>query len=355
MKKQRNFQNILVPVLSVILGILFGAILITILGKNPIEAYTYLFSGALGTEYGIGETLQFMAPLIMTGLGFTVASKAGFFNIGLSGQALAGWLTSVWVALIFPDMPRVLLLPLCMLVGVVAGALWAGIAGVLKAYFNTSEVITTIMLNYVILYVTDHLVRNVITNPPADRTPYVSANATLRLDWLTQLTDNSSIHIGIFIAIVCAVLIDIMLKRTTTGFELRAVGQNPFAAEYAGMNSKKNIIRAMVLSGALAGLAGVMEGLGHYENIFLQKGISPSIGFTGMAVALLALGNPLGVILSALLFGIFQAGSTEMSLSTGLPDEIVTVITSTIIFFVGINYVIRFVLEKIESKKKEEV
>lgn len=353
MNKHNKFQNLLIPILSVLLGLLIGAIIIMLIDKDPFEAYQYLFEGALGTPKGIGETLKIMSPLILTALGFSVAYKAGFFNIGLSGQALAGWLSSVWVALLFPDLPRIVLLPLCILVGVLAGAIWAGIAGVLKAYFHSSEVITTIMLNYIILYFNDYVIRNVMTNPPADKTNQIPEAASLKVDFLTQLTDNSNIHTGIFISILVAILIHIMLKKTTVGFELRAVGMNPFAAEYAGMNAKKNIVRSMLISGALAGLAGVMEGLGQFQNIHSQNGVSLAIGFTGMAVSLLALGHPIGIILSALLFSILESGSTDMALFANIPRELVTVITSIIIFFVGASYIMTLVMNKIKVKKQE--
>ncbi|MBF0780055.1 MULTISPECIES: ABC transporter permease [unclassified Granulicatella] len=353
MYKQKNFQNILVPILSVFLGLAIGAIIIAAIGADPFEAYQSLLNGALGTPYGIGQTLRAMTPLIFTALGFSVAFKAGFFNIGLPGQALIGWLSSVWTALAFPNLPQFILLPLCIFVGALAGAIWAGIAGILKAYFNSSEVIVTIMLNYVILYVSDFLIRNVLTNPSADKTAKIPDAASLKIPFLTEMTKNSSIHAGIFLALLAAIIIHIMLKRTTMGLELRAVGQNPFAAEYAGMNAKKNIIRSMFISGILAGLAGVMEGLGQFQNIYSQNGISLAIGFTGMAVSLLALNHPLGIILSAFLYGIFEAGSIKMSQATDLPPELVRVITSTIIFFVGANYIIRFVIEKVKFAKKE--
>lgn len=351
--KQSQFKNVLVPILSVILALIFGAVVILIIGKDPIEAYGYLFSGALGTPFGIGQTIRSMSPLILTALAFSVASKAGFFNIGLPGQALAGWLTSVWVALSFPDLPQMILLPLCIFVGILAGALWAGIAGVLRAYFHSSEVITTIMLNYIIVYLTDFLVRNVLTNPPSDATPNITKSASLRLEFLTELTEHSTVHSGILISLIAAFAIHFMFKKTTFGFEIRSIGLNRHAAQYAGVNTKRTIVYAMLLSGGLAGLAGVMEGLGQFESIFLMKGAAPSIGWDGMAVALLALGHPIGIIFSSLLFAIFESGRAEMSLMTNVPFELVSVITAVIIFFVGANYVIRFVLDKFS--KKEEV
>lgn len=351
----KKMQNILVPISSVVLGLLIGAIIILLIGKDPIEAYSILFGGALNNPYGIGETLRATAPLILTALGFSVAYKAGLFNIGLSGQALAGWLISVWVALLFPDLPKVILLPLCIAVGMASGAIWAGVAGWLKARFNSSEVITTIMLNYIVLYATDYLIRNVMTNPAADVTDKISESASLRLPFLTEMTEKSSVHAGIFIAIGVAILIHVLLQKTTLGLELRAVGQNPHAAEYAGMNAKKNVVRSMIISGALAGLGGVMEGLGQFEAIHMPNGISLAIGFTGMAVALLALGNPIGIIFAALLFGIFESGTPDLALFMEIPEELVTVITSIIIFFVGTSYFIRVILDKVQAKKKAEV
>lgn len=351
----KKLQNILVPVSSVVLGLIIGAIIILLIGKDPFEAYSILFGGALSTPYGMGETLRATAPLILTALGFSVAYKAGLFNIGLSGQALAGWLVAVWTALLLPDLPKLVLLPLSIVLGMLAGAIWAGIAGWLKARFNSSEVITTIMLNYIVLYATDYLIRNVMTNPPADVTAKISESASLRLPFLTEATENSSVHAGIFIAVLAAILIHIMLQKTTLGLELRAVGQNPHAAEYAGMNAKKNVVRAMLISGTLAGLGGVMEGLGQFESIHMPNGISLAIGFTGMAVALLALGNPIGIIFAALLFGIFESGTPDLALFMEIPEELVTVITSIIIFFVGTSYFIRVILDKLHSRKKAEV
>lgn len=351
-----KLKNLLVPILSIILGLIFGGIAILFMDKDPIEAYSYLFGEALNNPYGVGQTLQYMTPLILTALAFSIASKAGFFNVGLSGQALSGWLVSVIVSLTFSDLPQVILLPLAILSGMIAGAVWAGIAGVLKAYFGASEVITTIMLNYIILYINDFLIRNVLTSPPSDATAFVPESASLKIPFLTEMTERSSLHGGIFIAIFMAIVVHIILKRTTMGMEIRAVGQNKDAAEYAGMNAKKNIVRSMLISGAIAGLAGVMEGLGQFGNAFLQKGVSLEIGFTGMAVSLLALGNPLGIILSAFLFGIFKSGSTPMSSSTDIPKELVVVITAIIIFFVGTKYIIEFGMEKFALlKKKDEV
>lgn len=345
-----NFSKLMVPVLSVVIGLIFGALIMLIFGYDPIDGYKALLTGSLGNPFNIGQTIRAATPLIFTGLGFAVAYTAGFFNIGLAGQALWGWLVSVWIGISLPDAPSWVVLPLAIIGGALAGALWAGIAGVLKAFFETSEVIVTIMLNYVAIYISDHLIRNVITDR-ADATPFVGANASLRMQWLTDLTNGSTIHGGIFLALIFAVLVYILLERTTTGFELKTVGFNKHAANYSGMNSKKNIILAMLLSGGLAGLGGVMNGLGEFRNVFLTNGVAPAIGFDGLAVALLGGLNPIGIIFSSLLFGGLKTGGTIMPLMAGVPSEIVEIATAAIIFFVGASYIITYFIDK-RSKSK---
>ena len=348
-----KWSGFLVSLLSVLIGLLFGAIVMVAFKYDPIAGYKALLEGAVGNPFNIGQTIRAATPLILTGLGFSIAYTAGFFNIGLSGQALFGWLASVWVGLALPDQPKIIVLPLAILVGMLAGALFAAIPGILKAYFNTSEVIVTIMLNYVSVYLTDFIIRNVITQQ-ADATPMIGDNASLTIPKLSELTNFSKIHGGIFIALIMVVLVYIFINRTTLGFELKSVGMNKFAADYAGMNAKRNIILAMVLSGALAGLGGVMNGLGEFKNIFLTNGVAPAIGFDGMAVALLGALNPFGIILSSLLFGGLQTGSTFMSFSAKVPQEIVGIVTASIIFFVGANYIIRYFIERRQGKSKDK-
>lgn len=345
-----KWSGILVSILSVIIGLIFGAIVMVAFQYDPIAGYKALWEGALGNPFNIGQTIRAATPLILTGLGFSIAYTAGFFNIGLSGQALFGWLASVWLALSMPEQAKIIVLPLAILAGVLAGALFAAIPGILKAYFNTSEVIVTIMLNYVSVYVTDFIIRNVITDQ-ADATPMIGENASLVIPKLTELTKFSKIHGGIFIALAMVIIVYVFINRTSLGFELKSVGMNKFAADYAGMNAKKNIILAMVLSGALAGLGGVMNGLGEFRNIFLTNGVAPAIGFDGMAVALLGGLNPFGIVVASLLFGGLQTGATFMSFSAKVPQEIVGIVTASIIFFVGANYIIRYFIERSQSKK----
>ncbi|MCO7150438.1 ABC transporter permease [Vagococcus lutrae] len=345
-----KWKNLAVPVISVLAGLLLGAIIMLVSGYNPVEGYGAMLKGAFGRTYNIGEVLRLATPLILTGLGFSVANTAGFFNIGLAGQALCGWIGAIWVAMTFPDLPRIVLVPLAIIVGALAGAIWAGIAGYLRAQFGTSEVIVTIMLNYTILYISNHLVRNVFTDS-ADATPKIGENASLRMQFLSDMSGGSRLNGGIFLAVLMIILVWILMKRTTTGFELRAVGMNPFASEYAGMSAKRNIVLAMVISGALAGMGGVVEGLGTFENLYILDA-APQIGFDGMAVSLLGGGNPIGILLSAILFGILKIGGLKMP-SVGIPNEIVDIVVASIIFFVGISFAIRFIMDKLSVKKGE--
>jgi simple sugar transport system permease protein len=350
--KNKNIQSIWIPIIAIILGLLVGAIVMLLSGFNPIENYINLFTGAVGTPNAIGEVLRAATPLILTGAGFAIANSAGFFNIGLAGQALVGWLASVAFANAFPSWPGYLLLPGAIIAGAVAGALWSGIAGFLRAYFGASEVITTIMLNYIALYGTNAIIKGVLAHGNNDYSPTIPVQARLRTPFLENLTQNSTFHWGIIIAIVAAIFLWWLMKKTTLGFEIRAVGMNPDASRYAGMSTKKTIIAAMLISGALAGLGGAMEGLGDFQNIVVNTAL-PDIGFDGMSVSLLAGGAPIGIIFSALLFGILKIGGLNISITSTTPSEIVNIVIAAVIFFVGAQYMIRYFFDKFGKKGKK--
>ncbi len=214
--KGASYKKVLIPVLSVVLGLLVGAIIMAVFGFDPVKGYSALLKGSLGKPFYIGETLRQATPLILVALGFAFASYAGFFNIGVAGQALMGWFTSVTTGLLFSDLPKIVLLPLCILVGMLAGALWAGIAGYLKAYFNTSEVIVTIMLNYTALHIVNYVIREVLTEK-AEITASVPEAASLKMSFLYQLTSKSTLHGGIFIAIAAVFVVWLLMNKTTTG------------------------------------------------------------------------------------------------------------------------------------------
>ncbi|WP_236674709.1 ABC transporter permease [Enterococcus sp. BWR-S5] len=354
--KSEKLRNIMVPVLSVLMGFILGAIIMLIFGYSPIKGYSAMFTTVFGQgPKNIGEIFVTAGPLIFTALGFSVANSAGFFNIGLSGQALCGWVASIWVALSMPDTSRFIVLPLAVIAGALAGAVAAAIPGFLRAYFGTSEVIVTIMMNYILLYASTHIVNNVMSPDVMSNkgvTKMVGANGTLRSEFLTQLTNGSRMNLGIFLALIFLVLVWFMMKKTTVGYEIRSVGLNPFASEYAGMSSKRTIILSMIISGTLAGLGGVVQGLGTFQNFFVQ-GSSLSIGFDGMAVSLLGAGSSAGILLAAVLFSVLKLGGQGMPLRAGVPTELVDVVIASIIFFVGISYLIRFLMAKTSGSKKE--
>ncbi len=356
-------KKILVPITSVIAGFLVGAIIMMIWSYNPIQAYSSMFESALGNMNGIGETIREATPLIFTAIGFSIASTAGFFNIGLPGQAQAGWLTSIWIVLANPHMPKIILLPLAIIAGAFAGAIIAGIAGYLRAYFGTNEVITTIMLNYIVLYSCQYLMQQIMPQSfriDTDTTKTISENGSLHINWLSELFGSSRINGGIFLALIALVGFWFLMKKTTLGFEIKAVGLNPFASRYAGMSTKKNIITSMLLSGAFAGMGGVVQGLGTYQNYFTQT-TSVDIGWDGLSVSLLGSGTAWGILIAALLFSILKIGGLGMQTAAGIPYEIVSIVIAAIIFFVAINYVVGLLFKVKKSseshplKKGEEI
>ncbi|WP_251865354.1 ABC transporter permease [Enterococcus malodoratus] len=351
--RSERIRNTLVPFISVILGFLLGGLLMLVTGYNPIVGYQAMFRSAFQNSISIGEILVGAGPLIFTALGFSVANSAGFFNVGLSGQALCGWVASIWVALSMPTTSKVIVVPLAIIAGALAGALAAAIPGLLRAYFGTSEVIVTIMMNYVLLYMANHIVNNVMSPEIISNkgvTKIVGANGLLQEPWLTNLFEGSRINMGFVLALFFLGLVWFLMKRTTLGFEIRSVGINSFASEYAGMSSKRTIVISMLISGLLAGLGGVVQGLGTFGNYFVQ-GSSISIGFDGMAVSLLGNGGSVGILLSALLFSVLKLGGQGMQFA-GVPSELANSVIPLIIFFVGINYVVRVALTKISVNKK---
>lgn len=346
---QKN--NFSVALFSVLFGLIVGAIIMLVFGYNPISGYIALISSAFGSMQDIGGVLTQMTPLILTALGFTVASTAGFFNIGLSGQALAGWVGAVWYALSFPDMPAFVMIPSALILGTALGAVAGLIPGWLRAQFGASEVIVTIMMNYILLFLGNNILQNTMAKSikeSAETTKQVGHNASLQLKWLTDLTQGSSVSTGIFIALIMIVVVWFVMKKTTLGFEITAVGLNPDAAKYAGVSAKRTAVVAMAISGGLASLAGTIEGLGNYLNFFTQNS-SPSIGFDGMAVALLGGGSYLGILGAAALFSVLKIGGLGMPMSSGVPFELVDIVIASIIFFVGANYLIRLIQKRIKA------
>ena len=341
----KKYESILIPLMAVLAGLLLGAIIMLVFGFDPIWGYEELFYTAFGSVKNIGEIFRAVAPLVFTALGFAVASRAGFFNVGLSGQALVGWVFAGWFALANPDMPRPLLILATVIIAMLAGGIAGAIPGFLRAFLGTSEVIVTIMMNYILLYFSNYIIRDVFSDKlmkNTDSSINVSANASYQTEWLRALTDNSRMNIGIIFAIIAVVVIWFLFAKTTLGFEIRAAGLKPNAADYAGMSTKRTIVLSMVISGALAGLGGAVQGLGTFQNVYIQSA-NLDIGFNGMSVALLASNSPLGIPFAAFLFGALSVGSSGM-VRAQIPPELVNVVTASIIFFIGVKFIFEQVL-----------
>lgn len=337
----------LIPVIAVLLGLIAGAVIMLITGYNPILAYTSIFQSIFTQPYYGGETIRAMIPLVLSGLAVASAFRTGLFNIGVEGQLLVGWFASVAFGIGFGDLPRIILVPLCIIAAIVAGGIWGFIPGFLKAYFKVHEVITTIMMNYIALYFTNYLIRTFLYTD-GERTPTIPHSASLSSQWLVNITQGSRLHWGFVVAILGAILLWFILWKTTKGYELRSVGFNPNASQYAGMNVNRNIILSMVISGAFAGVAGAMEGMGTYQYMTINSDFI-GIGFDGIAVALLGLNTSIGVILGAALFACLKIGSISMQSVAGVPTDLVKIIIALIIFFVASSYVIRLILARFKK------
>ena len=340
--------NILVPVISVILGLLVGAIVMFVSGYDPVKGYMALWNGIFGDAYAIGETIRQITPYLLAGLAVAFAFRTGLFNIGVEGQLIVGWFAAAYVGIAF-DFPMYIHLPLAIIAAALAGGLWAFIPGLLKAKLQVHEVIVTIMMNYIALHTTNALIKYL--SDGGDSTETIKETASLKSAFFESITDYSRLHYGIFIALAMVLLMWFILEKTTLGYELKAVGFNKHASQYAGMNVQKNIIFSMVISGVFAGLAGAMEALGTFQYVSVKGGFT-GIGFDGIAVALLGANTPLGVIFGATLFGSLKYGSLNMPNEAGIPLEIVSIVIAIIIFFVACGYVIRYFLEKTNKKKE---
>ncbi len=283
MFSNNRLTNILIPVISVVLGLLSGAIIMLVFGYNPIKGYAALWDGAFGDAYFFGETIVKVTPYILSGLAVAFAFRTGLFNIGVEGQVFVGWLAAVWVGTAL-DLPMAIHLPLSILAAAVAGGAWGFVPGFLKARFGVHEVIVSIMMNYVALYSCNAIIRSVLTDN-GDKTEYVNESASLASTWLSDLTGYSRLHFGFFIAIIAAIIMWFILEKTVKGYELRSVGFNPHASKYAGMNVNRNIILSFIISGGFAGVAGAMEGLGTFQYMSVNNAFT-NIGFDGIAVAL---------------------------------------------------------------------
>lgn len=348
-------------VLAVIAGLAIG--LIVLLICNPSAGFkgfmTLITAGiSQGGVKAIGNIFYYATPILMTGLGVAVAFKAGVFNIGGGGQFIVGAFTAIYTAIKWDWLPGVLRWVVPIIMAGVAGALWALLPGLLKAYRGVNIVISTIMMNYVGLYAVNFLIKKTIYNSKTGQSMAVPAEAKLPTLGLDKVFSGSSVNIGIFVAIVIAVIVYVLINKTTFGYELMACGMNPDACKFAGIKEKKNIVMSIMMSGALIGIGGALLYLGSKQIRVVDTEMTE--GYTGIAVAVLANNSPVGVILSALFIGYLTVGGQYIQ-SYGFVNEIVDIITAVIIYFAAFALIVKMFLDRRarikyakENVKKEE-
>lgn len=334
------FQSVLIPILSILTALFVASGIIFAAGSNPLQAYFALAQGALGNLEAITNTLIKAIPLIITGLGVTVAFRGGLFNIGVEGQLFVGSIVAVIVGTA-THLPAPMHIMVTLIAGAIAGAMWAFIPGVLKARYGASEVITSLMMNYIAVRIISWSIgaRGPL-RPPLSVVPETRAlYETARLPNLAVI-GSANLHSGLIIAILTIGVIYLLLFRTTIGLELRIVGINTHAARYAGINVNAIIILTMLLSGGLAGLAGSIQVMGLPPYKF-TTGFNVGTGFDSIAVAVLGNVHPIGVMFSALLFGAMEAGARLMQLRARVPIELITVLQGLILMFVAADKIVR--------------
>jgi ABC-type uncharacterized transport system permease subunit len=315
-----------VSLASIVLALVLSGLVILAIGVNPVAAYSTLFSGAFGTLYGLSETLVKTTPLILCGLAVAVGLKMRLWNIGAEGQFVVGFLAATLIALRFPQLPALLLLPLLAITALIAAGVWAGIAGLLKARLGVSEIITTLLMNWVAILFSQYFAYGPLKGP--DGFPYSPAFCTgaclPSIGW-------GRVNVGIFLALAVAVILYLVLQHTLWGFEVRVIGDSPKAARAAGMKIERNIVLVLALAGGLAGLAGFTEASG------IEHRLSPhtalGYGYTAILVAWLARSHPLLVILVAFLFGGLYTGGEMIQVGMGVPVAVIRILQGAILFF----------------------
>ena len=320
-------RQIVRAVAGLLLIIIVGGLLMVISGISPFEGFDGLWKGSFGSTLGLGSALLRSTPVILTGLGVAVAYRAGVFNVGAEGQLFVGGLCGTVGALAAPD-PAALSISLALVAGFVGGALWSGLPGYLKAYRGVNEIISTVLLNFVAIQMVAYAVNGPLEEPDA-----ISPQSERLPHDLPTLIPNTSAHYGFILAVALTVLVWWYTTRTHQGLRMRAVGGNPLAARYVGVNDRRSIVWAMLISGGLAGLGGAVEVLGLHHRLF--PGFSPGFGFEGLIAAILANGDAITTTIFSILIGGLRSGGEEMQRNTGVPIAFVFIIQGFIFLVIA--------------------
>ncbi len=352
-----KLHNLFRVLLTLSLALIVGGLFIQLSGKNALIAYKVLFNSAFGSQVALANSLLAATPLIFTGLATVVGFRAGVFNVGVEGSLYIGAFAAAWVGFTFTKVPGPLLIFLMFTAGGLTGGLWGLFPGYLKARLRINEIVTTIMLNYVAILLTDYLVSG----------PFLMEGASNAMSekiapqaLLARITPKSQLNISFFVALVVFVFVYFLLRRTTLGYEIKALGTNPIFARWSGISVGRTIILVMVIGGVIGGVAGVAQVAGvHYRFI---AGFSPGLGFTGIVVALLGRNTALGTLLAAIFFGALRNGGSTMELFTRIPRDLIEILQALIILFVAIDLGLKWLSirsntndETIESAQSEVV
>lgn len=329
MHKGKGLNKFLISILAVLVSLAIGAVLIVAEGKNPLECYAILFSSVFSNKVNFGEAIIKAVPIAFTGLAVVVAYRCGTFNLGAEGQLILGAAGCIWFATRFSGLPAPVVILCCLIIGAVMGALWGLVPGLLKAHYGINEIITTILMNYVATFLVSWLVNGPLQESVAHNPQTDAIEKFLRLPILLKTT---RIHLGVVFLVLLSIAVFYYLFYTAGGFRMRAVGLNRDAAECNGISIRSNVIKAMLISSAIAGIGGAVEILG--VQFRLIDGFGSGYGFDGVAMALIGQLHPFGVLLTSLLFGILRTGANSMQRLAGIPASVIDVIQALIIFLV---------------------
>jgi simple sugar transport system permease protein len=328
----------LLPVFATLAALLISAVMLLFLKVNPIQAYKALWEGAFGTSNAFAETLVKATPLLLVALGICISFRGDVINIGGEGQMIVGALFATWVGLTLTSLPGWLVITFAMLAGFLGGAIWGGIPGVLKAYFRVNEILSTIMMNAIAVQLMNFLLRDAMIDPiQAERASKIPQTARLLDAFQLPRLIPTRLHLGALIAVILAVLVYILLWRTTLGYRIRAVGQNPNASRYAGIKVPRYIVLSLLLSGAFAGLAGATQVFGvNYRMITdgSSSGFTGGAGFNGIVAALFGQLHPIWSIPASILFGALLVGANSMQRVVQVPSALITALNGLVVVFV---------------------
>ncbi|MFM8321722.1 MAG: ABC transporter permease [Chloroflexota bacterium] len=326
------------PFLAALAALAVGAVILILLGVNPFQAYGAMIEGAFGSTNALADTVVKATPLLLVGVGICISSRGGVVNIGGEGQLVAGALAATVVSLSLPNWPAWALIPLALLMGFAAGALWGAIPGALKAYLNVNEILTAVMMNAIAAQGMNYLLSGPLMDPmQVEQGSFIPQTARLPIAADLPRLVPTRLHLGVLLAVIIAVLVWILLWRTTIGFRIRAVGFSPKAARRAGIRVERYAMLALVLSGALAGLGGAIQVLGVNHRLFTDgstTGFTGSAGFNGIVAALFGQLHPLGTIPASVIFGALMVGANKMQRAVQVPSALITALNGLLVVFV---------------------